>query len=55
MTGEDEVKSVPSQFELLASTKGCRVAVMKHKTIYGVQFHPEQSSIGKFIFGLLEG
>lgn len=39
----DEVKEIPDEFELLASSEMCKVQVLKHKTksIYGVQFHPE--------------
>jgi len=38
-----EVKALPHDFELLASTDECRVQAMKHKSrmIYGTQFHPE--------------
>ena len=38
-----EVKTLPQNFELLASTDECRVQAMKHKSrmIYGTQFHPE--------------
>ena len=40
----DEVKSIPDNFELLASTEMCKIQAMKHKNknLYGVQFHPEQ-------------
>jgi GMP synthase (glutamine-hydrolysing) len=42
-----EVKQLPADFELLASTDDCRVQAMKHKrfTIYGTQFHPEAFSV----------
>lgn len=38
-----EIKTLPSEFELLASTGECRIQAMKHKnrSLYGVQFHPE--------------
>ena len=38
-----EVKTLPDDFELLASTQACRIQAMKHKTklMYGTQFHPE--------------
>jgi len=38
-----EVKKLPDDFELLASTQSCRIQAMKHKTrlLYGTQFHPE--------------
>lgn len=38
-----EVKALPNDFELLASTDECHVQAMKHKSrmIYGTQFHPE--------------
>jgi GMP synthase (glutamine-hydrolysing) len=38
-----EVKSLPTQFELLASTEACRIQTMKHRErmLYGTQFHPE--------------
>ena len=40
-----EVRELPPVFELLASTKDCRVQayVHKRKPIYGTQFHPEGS------------
>ena len=39
----DEVKEVPENLHILASSKHCRVQAIKHrsKPIYGVQFHPE--------------
>jgi len=38
-----EVKALPRDFELLASTDECRVQAYRHtkRTLYGVQFHPE--------------
>lgn len=40
----DEVKSLPDEFILLASTEMCKFQAIKHKekNLYGVQFHPEQ-------------
>jgi len=39
-----EVKKLPDEFELIASTKHCKIEAMKHKTkpLYGTQFHPER-------------
>src|SRR6266508_2312225 len=39
-----EVKALPSEFEILASTDACRVQAMRHRMrrLYGVQFHPEE-------------
>jgi GMP synthase (glutamine-hydrolysing) len=39
----DEVKRIPENFKLLATSEICRVEAMRHKTkpIYGVQWHPE--------------
>jgi GMP synthase (glutamine-hydrolysing) len=38
-----EIKNLPHDFVLLASTKDCRIQAMKHRsrTIYSTQFHPE--------------
>jgi len=38
-----EVKRLPADFRLLASSDHCRLQAMRHATrpIYGVQFHPE--------------
>ena len=38
-----EIKKLPDEFELLASTSHCRIEAIKHKTrpLYGTQFHPE--------------
>jgi GMP synthase (glutamine-hydrolysing) len=40
---KDEVKSLPNDFKLLASSSICEFEAMKHgtKPIYGIQFHPE--------------
>ena len=41
-----EIKQVPDEFELLASTKECKIQTIRHKQflIYGTQFHPEVHS-----------
>lgn len=41
-----EVKELGSELVLLASSDGCKVQAFVHskKPVYGVQFHPEQSS-----------
>jgi len=38
-----EVKKLPRDFVLLASSSHCRIEAMRHKTrpLYGTQFHPE--------------
>ena len=40
---KDEVKSIPSDFEILANSNLCDVESFKHKDkdVYGIQFHPE--------------
>ncbi|MBM4240259.1 MAG: GMP synthase subunit A [Euryarchaeota archaeon] len=40
---KDEVKKLPEDFKILASSSICEIEAMKHnkKPIYGVQFHPE--------------
>jgi len=42
-----EVRELPGELELLASTPDCRVQAFKHRTrpIYGCQFHPETTEI----------
>jgi GMP synthase (glutamine-hydrolysing) len=41
-----EIKALPPNFQLLASTPECRIQAMKHRArpLYGVQFHPEDYS-----------
>lgn len=43
MSHSYNVKTVPSDFNIIASTETCEVAAMAndHKKLYGVQFHPE--------------
>ena len=38
-----EVKTLPPDFDLIATNDNCRIQAMKHKTrlLYGTQFHPE--------------
>jgi GMP synthase (glutamine-hydrolysing) len=38
-----EIKKLPENFELLASTAHCRIETIKHvsRPLYGTQFHPE--------------
>ena len=40
---KDEVKTIPEEFEILASSDLCDVESFKHKDkdVYGIQFHPE--------------
>jgi GMP synthase (glutamine-hydrolysing) len=51
---KDEVKTLPSDFEILAKSNICSIEVIKHKKrdIYGIQFHPEvhHTPKGEFIF-----
>ena len=39
----DEVVTLPMNFELLAESENCKIQAMKHtqKPFYGIQFHPE--------------
>jgi GMP synthase (glutamine-hydrolysing) len=50
----DEVKELPPDFQLLASSKNCKIQAFRHKNkkIFGVQFHPEveNTEYGKEIF-----
>jgi GMP synthase-like glutamine amidotransferase len=41
-----EIKTLPPDFQLLASTSECRIQAMKHRSrsLYSVQFHPEDYS-----------
>ncbi len=45
----DQVQSLDENFDILAATKTCPYATVKHKTLpfYGVQFHPEVSHTPK--------
>jgi GMP synthase-like glutamine amidotransferase len=38
-----EIKTLPPAFQLLASTRECRIQAMRHinRPLYGLQFHPE--------------
>jgi GMP synthase (glutamine-hydrolysing) len=40
---KDEVKTLPPDFKLLATSDVCEIEAMKHtaKLVYGIQFHPE--------------
>lgn len=42
----DEVKELPAEFELIASTEKCHIQMIAHKSrpIFGTQFHPELQS-----------
>ena len=50
----DEVKSLPDSFEVLASSKTCPIQAYRHRErpIYGVQFHPEveNTQFGRKVF-----
>ena len=39
----DEVKILPSEFEIIASSENCKIQGIHHKTkpLFGLQFHPE--------------
>ena len=51
---KDEVKTIPEEFEILASSSLCDVESFKHKDrdVYGIQFHPEvhHTPKGEIIF-----
>ena len=51
---KDEVKTIPEEFEILASSTLCDVESFKHKDkdVYGIQFHPEvhHTPKGEIIF-----
>jgi len=44
-----EVKEVPADFDLLASSDSCRIQTIKQvgKPVYGTQFHPEAYTEGQ--------
>ena len=50
----DEVKKLPEDFKVLASSKTCKIQAFAHKTrpIFAVQFHPEveNTQFGRKIF-----
>jgi len=50
----DEVTTLPDDFELLAESESCKIQAMKHKNrpFYGLQFHPEveHTEFGEHIF-----
>ncbi len=50
----DEIKKIPSEFEISASSKNCKAQAIRHKTrpFFGLQFHPEveQTDFGHEIF-----
>jgi len=59
MSHSDSVVEIPKEYKVLARTKSCPVAAMKHrsKPIYGLQWHPEVSHtesgiemLGNFVF-----
>ncbi|MBV1820894.1 glutamine-hydrolyzing GMP synthase, partial [Bacteroidales bacterium MSK.15.36] len=63
MSHTDYVSEIPSDFNIVAYTDGCKVAAMANedKKIYGVQFHPEveHTPFGKkmlknFLFNICE-
>ncbi len=59
MSHGDTVYAIPSEYEVLAHTKNCPAAALRHKNkpIYGLQWHPEvvhtpngMHMLGNFIF-----
>lgn len=52
MSHKYEIKNLPVEFEKICSTKMTEIAGYQNleKKIFGVQFHPERSSIGDIIF-----
>lgn len=52
MSHWDEVKKLPKDVKVIASTDGCRVAAFERHPFYGVQFHPEvyHTPKGKAVF-----
>ena len=50
----DEVTTIPDDFELLGESETCKIQAMKHKNkpFYGLQFHPEveHTEYGEQIF-----
>lgn len=50
----DEVKKLPEEFNILASSKTCEIQAFEHKNrpVFGLQFHPEveNTQFGKKIF-----
>jgi GMP synthase (glutamine-hydrolysing) len=50
----DEVTTLPDDFEILAESKNCKIQAMRHKDkpFYGLQFHPEveHTEYGRLIF-----
>lgn len=54
LSHNDEVSSIPKDFEILASSENCQIQAMKNnnKPFYGLQFHPEveHTEYGEQIF-----
>lgn len=50
----DEIKNLPKDFEILASSQNCKIQGIRHRTkpFFGLQFHPEveQTDFGHKIF-----
>jgi GMP synthase (glutamine-hydrolysing) len=50
----DEIKKLPGEFEILASSRNCKAQAIHHNTrpFFGLQFHPEveQTDFGREIF-----